>query len=100
MPFAGWLYEFEYRFARAERVYRDRRDLHRDHAWRVYEQHHDQRVECAIKKLKRNGNCRSRCAAGATSERASGADGCQRARRDAAAHSRRADTMDWAEPSA
>jgi hypothetical protein len=66
----------------------------------MYEHHHDQRVECAIKKLKRNGYCRSRCAAGATSERASSADGCQRARRNADAHSRRADAIDWAEPSA
>ena len=36
-------------------VYRDQRDLHRDHARPMYEQNHDQRFECAIKKLKRNG---------------------------------------------
>jgi hypothetical protein len=55
MSVAERLYQYKYRIARAEHVYRNRRDLHRHHARRVHEHNHDQRFECTIKKLKRDG---------------------------------------------
>jgi hypothetical protein len=60
MLVAGGLYQCKYWVARAEHIYRDRCDIHRHHAWRMYEQNHDQCFECTIKKLKRNDYNRSR----------------------------------------
>jgi len=100
MLVAGRLYQLKYWLARAECVYRDRRDLHRDHARRVYEQHHDQRFECAIEKLERNGYCRSRSDAGTPSDPASRTDRGERARHNVDAHCCRANAIDWAKSSA
>jgi hypothetical protein len=56
MFIAGGLYRYEYWISCAERIYCDRRDLHRDHARRVYKQNHDQRLKRAIKNLQRDSD--------------------------------------------
>ena len=81
MPVAEWIYQCQHWVAGAERIYRDRCDLHCHYARRVYQQGYDQRFERTVAKLKRNNNDRSRsAAAGSTNTKCRDIDRCEYAR--------------------